>query len=577
MRPSRLLGALALLLCPALLPAQERPPNVVVIFIDDMGYADIEPFGATTVSTPNLNRMAAEGTRLTDFYVAQSVCSSSRAALLTGSYSNRVGINGALGPNSRIGLADSELTIAEMLRDRGYATAIFGKWHLGDRRGFLPTHHGFDEFYGLPYSNDMWPNHPEAAPGTYPPLPLIEGDSVIALMPDQSLLTAQYTARAVDFIERHADQPFFLYLPHTMVHVPLFVGERFAGSSRSGLYGDVVQEVDWSVGEVLGAIQRMGLDDNTLVIFTSDNGPWLSYGDHAGSTGGLREGKGTSWEGGVRVPFIARWPGHVAAGRTISEPAMTIDLMPTIAGLTGGVLSDNRIDGLDIWPLLRGDTTATSPHDALYFYYEQNELQALRSGQWKLHFPHRYRTLGDQPRATGGIPAKYHQAETGLELYDLANDRGETTNVAAEHPEVVARLAALAERARADMGDALTGNEGTGRRAPGQVESDVTGSRYPLPPIPPRLQESLVDQPRDLHPARGGRMRAVGLVVVAHVAVPLRHHATVARRRPEVGTPAVPHSTDSGVPREPAIERVALLITERLAAPGVAAEPAIAA
>ncbi len=447
----------------------QRPPNVVIIFIDDMGYADIGPFGAINVATPNLDRMAKEGTRLTDFYVAQAVCSASRTALLTGTYPNRLGIHGALGPGSRIGLNPDELTLPEMLRTKGYATAIFGKWHIGDRPQFLPTHHGFDEFYGLPYSNDMWPNHPEAAPGTYPPLPLMEGDSVIGLMPDQSLLTAAYTARAVDFIERNAARPFLLYLPHTMVHVPLFVGERFKGSSASGLYGDVVQEVDWSVGEVLGAIARLGLDENTLVIFTSDNGPWLSYGDHAGATGGLREGKGTAWEGGVRVPFIARWPGKIAAGQTIAEPAMTIDLLPTIAKLSGATPPTRPIDGLDIWPLLAGDALAKSPHDALYFYYNTNELQAMRSGEWKLVFPHTYRTLGDQPRATGGIPVKYHSARAGLELYNLVRDRGETTDVAAQFPDVVKRLTGLAERARAEMGDALTGRIGTGTREPGRV------------------------------------------------------------------------------------------------------------
>lgn len=470
MRLARLLLAATLVLAPTVAPAQgRRPPNVVLIFIDDMGYADIGPFGAKGIATPNLDRMAREGTRFTDFYVAQPVCSASRAALLTGTYSNRLGINGALSPNSAIGLNPDEVTLPEMLRARGYATAIFGKWHIGDRRPFLPLHQGFDEFYGLPYSNDMWPNHPEAAPGTYPPLPLYEGDSVIALMPDQSLLTAQYTARAVRFIERHAGQPFFLYLPHTMVHVPLFVGARFKGSSKAGLYGDVVQEIDWSIGEVLGSLKRLGLDRNTLVIFTSDNGPWLSYGDHAGSTGGLREGKGTVWEGGVRVPFIARWPGTIAAGRTITEPAMTIDLLPTIAGFTGATLPTRRIDGLDIAPLLKGDTRARSPHDAFYFYYNSNELQALRSGRWKLVFPHSYRTLGDQPRATGGIPAKYRSARAGLELYDLEADRNETTDVAARHPDVVARLTALAERAREDLGDALTGRAGTGRREPGRV------------------------------------------------------------------------------------------------------------
>ena len=243
-----ILVALAAASAPA---AAQRLPNIVIVFIDDMGYADIGPFGATRYPTPNLDSMAKEGTRLTSFYAAQPVCSASRAALLTGTYPNRIGMHGALGPNSTVGIADAEVTIAELLKAKGYATAAFGKWHLGDRPQFLPTRHGFDEFFGLPYSNDMWPNHPEAKPGTYPPLPLIESDTVRQLMPDQSQLTRQYTEHAVSFIERNAKRPFFVYVPHTMVHVPLFVGERFRGSSAADLYGNVVQELDWSVGEIL--------------------------------------------------------------------------------------------------------------------------------------------------------------------------------------------------------------------------------------------------------------------------------------------------------------------------------------
>jgi arylsulfatase A len=434
-----------------------------------MGYADIGPFGAKGYRTPNLDRMAREGTRFTSFYAAQAVCSASRAALLTGAYPNRIGIHGALGPNARIGISDDETTIAELLKTKGYATAIFGKWHLGDRPQFLPTRHGFDEFFGLPYSNDMWPNHPEAKPGTYPPLPLIEHDTVVQVMPDQSQLTRQYTERAVGFIERNAGRPFFLFLPHTMVHVPLFAGAKFQRSSKAGAFGDVVQELDWSTGEILDALKRKGLDRNTLVVFTSDNGPWLSYGDHAGSAGPLREGKGTAWEGGVRVPFIARWPGTIAAGHTTSEPAMTIDVLPTIAGLVGATLPRHTIDGLDIWPLLKGDANARSPHEAFYFYYNTNELQAVRSGRWKLILPHSYRTLGDQPQARDGVPIKYRTATAGLELYDLERDPGERADIAAGNSEVVQRLLALAEKARADMGDALTKRVGAGVREPGRV------------------------------------------------------------------------------------------------------------
>jgi arylsulfatase len=447
----------------------QRLPNVVIIFIDDMGYADIEPFGARGYKTPNLNRMAKEGIRFTDFYVAQAVCSASRTALLTGCYPNRLGLHGALGPSAKHGINDNEVTIAELLKPKGYATAIYGKWHLGHHPQFLPTRHGFDEYFGLPYSNDMWPKHPEAKPGTYPDLPLIENDKVVQLMPDQSQLTRQYTERAVSFIERNKTRPFFLYVPHTMVHVPLFVGDKFKGSSKSSLYGDVVQEVDWSVGEILGALKKHNLDKDTLVIFTSDNGPWLSYGEHAGSSGRLREGKGTAWDGGVRVPFIARWPGKIPAGRVMKQPAMTIDLLPTIAKLVNAELPKHKIDGLDIWPLLKGDTKAKNPHDAYFFYYNANELQAVRSGQWKLILPHTYRTLGQQAKAKDGIPVKYRNVQAGLELYDLGKDSGETRNVADQHPDVVKHLTALAEQAREDLGDKLTNRTGKGVREPGRI------------------------------------------------------------------------------------------------------------
>jgi arylsulfatase len=447
----------------------QRLPNVVIIFIDDMGYADIEPFGARGYKTPHLNRMAKEGIRFTDFYVAQAVCSASRTALLTGCYPNRLGLHGALGPSAKHGIHDHEVTIAELLKTKGYATAIYGKWHLGHHPQFLPVRHGFDEYFGLPYSNDMWPKHPEAKPGTYPDLPLIENDKVIQLMPDQAQLTRQYTERAVSFIERNQAKPFFLYVPHTMVHVPLFVGDKFKGSSKSGLYGDVVQEVDWSVGEILGALKKHNLDQDTLVIFTSDNGPWLSYGEHAGSSGRLREGKGTAWDGGVRVPFIARWPGKIPAGRVMKQPAMTIDLLPTIAKLVNAELPKHKIDGLDIWPLLKGDAKAKNPHDAYFFYYNANELQAVRSGQWKLILPHTYRTLGQQAKAKDGIPVKYRNVQAGLELYDLGKDSGETRNVADQHPDVVKHLTALAEQAREDLGDKLTNRTGKGVREPGRI------------------------------------------------------------------------------------------------------------
>ena len=432
-------------------PAKDkgRPPNVVIIFADDLGYADLGCFGARKIKTPHLDRMAGEGMRCTHFYTAQAVCSASRASLMTGRYANRVGILGALGPASKNGLGPNEKTIADLLKALGYRTAIFGKWHLGHLAEHLPTRHGFDEYYGLPYSNDMWPKHPTAK---FSDLPLIEMEKIIAHNPDQSKLTTEYTERAVRFIEQNKERPFFLYVPHAMPHVPLFVSERFAGKSEQGIYGDVIMEIDWSVGQILETLRRLGLDENTLVIFTSDNGPWLTYGTHAGSAGRLREGKGTTWEGGVRVPFIARWPGRIPRGSTGQEPAMTIDLLPTIARLTGAKLPGHTIDGKDIWPLLSAEAGAKSPHEAYYFYWGHH-LQGVRSERWKLYFPRTYPSMAGKTGGVDGRPVVAAQGKAGLELYDLHADESETTNVADRHPEVVRRLQGLADRMRADLGD----------------------------------------------------------------------------------------------------------------------------
>jgi arylsulfatase A len=448
--------------------AEQRPPNFVIVFADDLGYADIGSFSNRPKKerprTPNLDRMAAEGIRLTSFYVAQAVCSASRAALLTGAYSNRVGISGALNHRATYGINPDEVTIAEMLKSRGYATAAYGKWHLGHERPFLPRQHGFDDYLGLPYSNDMWPRHPQQK-NFYPDLPLIDGDSVAQLDPDQSQLTTRYTERAVSFIEQNRDKPFFLYLAHTMPHVPIFVSDKFKGKTGLGLYGDVIAEIDWSVGRVLDAIKRMKLDDNTLVVFTSDNGPWMSYGNHAGSRGDFRESKGTAFEGGVRVPFVARWPGRIPRGATGKIPAMTIDLLPTFAKLAGATLAADRIiDGRDIWPLLTNAPGAQPPHDALYFYWGR-ELHAIRSGQWKLHLPHPYRSL--ESAGNDGAPGKYVEKQIELSLFDLEADPGETTNVASQHPDVVTRMQTIAEQARDDLGDALTNRAGKNVRPAG--------------------------------------------------------------------------------------------------------------
>ncbi len=459
-----------------------RPLNIAIIFTDDQGYADVGCFGAQGFATPNLDRMAAEGMRFTSFYVSQAVCSASRASLLTGCYSERVSIQGALGPRARIGLNPEEETIAELVKKRGYATAIFGKWHLGHHREFLPLQHGFDEYFGLPYSNDMWPFNYDGTPAgqgaksAHPPLPLIEGNEKVGeirSLEDQDKLTTLYTEHAVRFIKKNKNRPFFLYVPHSMVHVPLGVSEKFRGKSVQGKYGDVVMEIDWSVGEILQALDRYGLDDRTLVIFTSDNGPWLNFGNHAGSALPLREGKGTMWEGGARVPCIMRWPGRIPAGRECRKIAATIDLLPTIAAVTGAPLPEKPIDGINILSLL-AEREGAEPRDH-YFYYYGQELQAVRQGKWKLHFPHKYRSyVGVQPGRDGN-PGPYASGRTGLELYDLEQDIGETKDEAARYPDVVERLKALAETARQELGDSLTMTKGRGVRPPGRI----SGQRIP--------------------------------------------------------------------------------------------------
>src|SRR5215213_5130699 len=355
---------------------ESRPPNIVIIFIDDLGYADIGPFGATAYKTPHLDRMASEGRIFTDFHSATAVCSASRAALMTGCYPERVSILGALNWNAKHGISDKEMTLAQLCKTHGYATAVYGKWHLGHHKQFLPLQHGFDEYFGLPYSNDMSPLQADMIDGLSPaakankrkapPLPLFEGNEVIdpSVSPEKlAQLTTLYTEHAVSFIDRNKDQPFLLYVPHTMVHVPLAVSDKFKGKSGAGLFGDTVMELDWSVGQILDTIKRNGLDGNTLVMFTSDNGPWLNYGNHAGSAGPLREGKGTMWEGGYREPCVIRWPGKIPAGSKCDELASTIDIFPTIAKLIGAQVStDRKIDGKDIWPLMSGAPGATSPH-----------------------------------------------------------------------------------------------------------------------------------------------------------------------------------------------------------------------
>jgi arylsulfatase len=433
--------------------------------------------------------MAKEGTRFTDFYVAQPVCTASRAALMSGCYSNRISLQGALNHTSRNGIHPDEWLMAEMFKARGYATSAMGKWHLGTRVELGATRHGFDEWFGIPYSNDNTKYHPVLAK-EMPPLPFYDGEEVIELDPDQSQFTKRFTERAISFIERHQEQPFFLYMPHVMPHVPIFASEAFKGTSRHGLYGDTIQELDWSVGQILATLQRLNLDANTLVIFFSDNGPWLSYGEHAGSATPLREGKLTTFEGGVRVPCIARWPGKVPAGRVSEVPFMSIDWFPTFVELVGGQAPTRKIDGRSAKALLLGEAPAEPPHEALFFYGGTG-LQAVRHGKWKLHFPHPYITTAAEP-GVGGKPSNWGKnkaqsitqsgiegiasrhggrVETiGLSLFDLSSDPGESTNLAKEHPEIVAKLTALAQPMRQALGDSLTGIEGAEIRAAGWVE-----------------------------------------------------------------------------------------------------------
>tara|TARA_R110002049_G_scaffold116110_1_gene268451 strand:+ start:9780 stop:11207 length:1428 start_codon:yes stop_codon:yes gene_type:complete len=446
-------------------------PNIIIIFTDDQGYQDIGCFGSPDIETPNLDKMAQEGIRLTDFYAAQPICSASRAGLLTGCYPNRLGVHGAFMPNSNRGLNPSETTIAEMLKGIDYKTGILGKWHLGDHPDLMPNKQGFDEYFGIPYSNDMWPMHPQQ--GTvfnFGPLPLYENETIIDTLTNQSSLTTQITERSINFIKKNKDAPFFLYIAHPQPHVPLHVSDKFKGKSKRGLYGDVIMEIDWSVGQVLATLKENNIDDNTIVIFTSDNGPWLSYGEHAGSADPLREGKGTALEGGQREPCIIRYPKKIKPGRVIDIPMMTIDILPTIAKITGAELPNKKIDGKNIWDIWTGESKE-SPHEAYYFYYHVNELHGIRYGKWKMYFPHRYRTLNGREGGKNGFPVNYEQKTIDhIELYDLSKDISETINVADENPEVVAKIESLGNKMRAELGDALTNKTGEGTRSIGKIE-----------------------------------------------------------------------------------------------------------
>lgn len=444
-----------------------RLPNVVIIFIDDMGYGDISPYNSEISYTPNFEWLSKNGLTFTDFYVSQAVCSASRTSLLTGCYSNRLGIHGALFPDSKIGLNPEEVTIADLLKTKGYATSAIGKWHLGNKKEFLPLRQGFDSYYGIPYSNDMWYKNTKQS---FPPLPIIQNDESIDTISEQSWFTQRFTEKALDFIQANKANPFFLYLAHPMPHIPIYVSEKFKGKSGKGLYADVIMELDWSVGEVVKKLKQLKLDENTLLIVASDNGPWLPFGNHAGITNGLRESKGTSWEGGVRVPCIMYWKNKLKSNIKVNTPLMTIDILPTIASLIGANLPAQKIDGINIWNYLEKPNLLEEPERPLFIYYNSNELQAVRWKNWKLYFPHNFNSMeGITPGMDGARAATKNIRMDEMELYDLKNDRAEKNNLVSQYPVIVEKLNTMADAMRKKLGDSLKGIKGVENREPGRV------------------------------------------------------------------------------------------------------------
>ena len=446
---------------PGAFAASEAPPNVILFLCDNLGYGDVGPFGSTLHRTPNLDRMAREGRKFTHLYSASGVCTPSRAALMTGCYPMRVNLHrnahggGVLQPVEPIGLNPEEITIAEVLKSRGYATMMLGKWHLGDQPPFLPTRQGFDAYVGVPYSDDMTPREGK----NWPPLPLMKDERVIDAPVDRNTLTVRETEDAVRFISQRHERPFFLYVAHAMPGSTLtpFSSPAFRGKSKNGLWGDSVEELDWSVGEVFAALRKAGLDDKTLAIWTSDNGAPVRNPPQ-GSNHPLGGSGYTTAEGGMRVPLIARWPGRIPAGTECAELATLMDLLPTLAAVSGGKVSErNPIDGKNILPLLLGSSGARSPHEAFY-YYAQSQLQAVRSGPWKLHLPLEKR-LGRGAKAT--------QDSNSPRLYNVVNDPAEKENLAAAQGDTVKKLLALAEVARVEIGD--TDRIGCGQRPAGWV------------------------------------------------------------------------------------------------------------
>lgn len=447
-------------------------PNIVLILTDDQGYGDTSSFGQNQYTTHSIDSIAQNGAMLTQFYVSQAICTTSRASILTGAYANRLGLSYALFPTEltgkpAVGLNPEEETLPELLQEQGYATALFGKWHLGDRSPFLPTDQGFDEYYGIPYSNDMWSANIN---GNYDfaPLPIFSQDQVVAtLKDDQSNLTKTLTEKSVAFIERHAHEAFFLMLAHPQPHVPLFVSKEFEGKSGAGLYGDVIMEIDWSAGQILKSLKEQGIYENTLVIFMSDNGPWLTYGNHAGSSGELRNGKQSSFEGGVRSPVHIQWPAGLKKQGEIRVPMMTIDLLPTLTQLAGANLPSKKIDGKDVWPIISGKQSEPA-HEAYFFYFHHNDLTAVRYKQWKLYYPHRY-NLVEKVGMDGTKGRSGFTMLDGIRLYNLDNDPSETRDLSGQFPDVIATIDALADKKRAELGDDLSGVKGTENRPIGSL------------------------------------------------------------------------------------------------------------
>ncbi len=448
------------------------PPNIIFILTDDQGYGDLGVYGGTDISTSNIDMLAFQGARFTSYYATQPVCSASRASILTGCYSDRISIYNAFMPNSKKGINSQETTLAEMLKNIGYTTAIYGKWHLGDAPEFFPTKHGFDEFYGILYSNDMWPYHPKQ--GTvfnFDDLILYENEKPLKVIKDQSFLTKSLTDRAINFITKNKESPFFIYLSHPQPHVPLFADKKFIGTQDRGIYGDVINEIDFSFGRIFEVLKKNRLDRNTIIIFTSDNGPWLSYGSHSGSPGIYREGKGTSWEGGHRVPGIIWFPKYIKPNTIIDAPVMGIDWFPTLTEFSKGKLPKFKIDGKSLVPLLTGKTLK-SPHENLFFYYRENELHAIRHNDWKYYLKHSYRSLNGKKGKSDGTPIKYEMNSIkSAELYNLIEDPIEKNNVAGLYPNIITKIDRISDSISLILGNSLENIKGSEVRPIGLINN----------------------------------------------------------------------------------------------------------